>query len=113
MMEVGYSVKCMDCIEGGDEVVYNGETARNAYTRGGEHVAKARTNFMTAHAVEKHLGVLPRYQMNVIGRFRKDAMIRQITDAVHISNTNPKNSLNSKTEWNYVRIPQIRVEFVD
>ena len=36
-------------------------------------------------------------------------MLRQISEAVRIRNTNPENLLNNKSEWNIQNIPQVIV----
>ena len=44
--------------------------------------------------------------MNVTGVFRDDAMLRQITESVLIKKVEEGKVINSKSEWNYVRIPR-------
>ena len=50
---------------------------------------------------------VPVFQMNVTGIYRDDAMLRQISEAVRIRNTNPEDLLNNKSEWNIQIIPQV------
>ena len=56
------------------------------------------------HAIDKHDGNVPVFQMNV---YRDDTMLRQISEAVRIRNTDPENLLNNKSEWNIQNIPQV------
>ena len=44
--------------------------------------------------------------MNVTEVFRDDAMLRQITESVLINKVEEGKLINSKREWNYVRIPR-------
>ena len=46
------------------------------------------------------------FAMNVTGIFRDDAMLRQITESVLINKVDEIKLINSKSEWNYVRIPR-------
>ena len=44
--------------------------------------------------------------MNVTGIFRDGAMLRQITESVLINKVEEGKLINSKSKWNYVRIPR-------
>ena len=44
--------------------------------------------------------------MNVTGIFCDDAMLRQITESVLMNKVEEAKLINSKSEWNYVRIPR-------
>ena len=46
------------------------------------------------------------FVMNVTGTFHDDAMLRQGTESVMINKIDEKKLINSKNEWNYVRIPR-------
>ena len=61
---------------------------------------------MWRHSGDRHDGNIPDFVMNVTGTFHNDAMLRQITESVLISKTKEDNLVNSKSEWNYVRIPR-------
>ena len=60
---------------------------------------------MWRHACGKHGGDIPSFVMNVTGNFRDDAMLRQITEAVLIDKVKHNKLINTKNEWNYVKIP--------
>ena len=45
--------------------------------------------------------------MNVTGTFRDDAILRQVTESVIINKIDERMLINSKNEWNYVRIPRV------
>ena len=102
----------VDC-QGGDcrKSIYKGETASNGYTRGVEHLGKlAARNVdqspMWRHCVEEHGGELQSFMMSVTGSFKNDAMIRQISEAVQINNTDPHSLMNDRAEWNMTRVPR-------
>ena len=84
----------MNCRKG----KYKGETASNGYTRGGEHLQD--------FCVEQHGGVMQEFEMSITGSYRNDAMLRQITEAVQINNTNTDVLMNDRAEWNMTRIPR-------
>ena len=44
--------------------------------------------------------------MKVTGTFKNDAMLRQISEAVQIENTNPVKLMNTRAEWNMTRVPR-------
>ena len=87
---VTYSVTCMECVNtNGQEQIYIGETSRNAYTRGKEHLAslarKEESSVLWKHSKDKHNGRIPRFCMSVMGQFKNDAMLRQVSEAVMIN----------------------------
>ena len=99
--------------KGGDcrKRIYKGETASNGYTRGTEHLEKlAARNVdqspMWRHCVEEHGGELQSFMMSVTRSFKNDAMIRQISEAVQINNTDPNSLMNNRAEWNMTRVPR-------
>ena len=90
---------------------YKGETASNAYTRGKEHLKKlAAKNIehsrLWRHCVEQHRGEMQAFTMSVTGSYKNDTMIRQITEAVQINNTDPDSLMNDRAEWNMTRVPR-------
>ena len=102
----------VDC-QGGNcrKNVYKGETSTNGYTRGAEHLEKlAARNIdqspMWRHCVEEHGSEVQSFMMSVTGSFKDDAMIRQITEAVQINNTDPNSLMNDRAEWNMTRVPR-------
>ena len=44
--------------------------------------------------------------MNVTGVVREDAMLRQVTETVMIGKVEDHRLINTKSEWNYFRIPR-------
>ena len=104
LTNVGYSIICKLCKERGKDRTYEGETCRNTYIRGKEHVKeyekKSETSVMYKHARTEHANEEEKveFQMRVVGRF-KTAMNRQIDESVRIQRKNKKTLLNSKSEY--------------
>ena len=56
--------------------------------------------------LEAHNGVHKEIKMKITGHYANDAMIRQLTEAVIIKETDP--SLNKKEEWGNRNVPRER-----
>ena len=103
---VCYTMECRfkECDAG-----YDGETHRNAYTRGLEHMRKYQrkneNSFIFKHQVGKHNSQPANFGMRVVGSF-KDPLSRQVTEAVMIKN-HQGTLLNSKAEFH--QTPLVRV----
>ena len=96
---------------GGEKDVYKGETAFNAYTRGGEHMSRLAARDLDnsplwRHCLEQHRGEEQTFLMSVTGTYRNDAMLRQIAEAVQINNLDTSRRMNDRAEWNMTRIPR-------
>ena len=50
----------------------------------------------------------PEYTCDMIKSFRRDALLRQISEAIHIQKGLPK--INNKSEWNFVNIPRAKID---
>ena len=109
---ITYEVKCLgDC---GEKDLYKGESARNAFTRGYKHITDLnRRNVSNSplwkHCRDTHGSVVQDFQMKVTGTYRNDAMLRQISEAVQIENTDPQRLMNTRAEWNMTRVPRATV----
>ena len=96
---VTYEIECEEC---GDK--YIGESSRNGYTRGKEHMSeyknKSKKSVLLRHAGEKHDDNSRKttYKMRVTGIYKGDPTLRQVTESVKIQNS--KNIINNKCEWN-------------
>ena len=99
---VTYEIKCGLC-----DSIYIGETARNAYSRGREHLTayrnKTKDSVLHRHTITEHKNVRPLYEMTVIGK-HKTALERQIREAVVIDNTPDRRLMNKKSEWGHTRL---------
>ena len=112
-MEVNYLISCEDCEEMESERNYKGETSRTSYVRGGEHLddfeKKRDKSVLWKHCRDKHNGQVEgrKFRMDVLGVYKEDAMLRQIAEAVRIQESPTGTIMNDKTEWNYVRLPNL------
>ena len=48
--------------------------------------------------------------MSVTGNYRRDAMLRQVSEAVALGNAKVETIINTKKEWNYVQLPRVVVD---
>ena len=105
---VTYEISCVQCktIDQPVRYKYIGETARNAYSRGKEHLAglrnKSKTSCLWEHCRDIHCGEVVNFQMSVLKRYKNDCMLRQIMESVIIENSENNTLLNTKSEFNYV-----------
>ena len=108
---VNYSVGCKLCPEDGKSV-YIGETSRNLYTRGTEHMNKFESrkadSFMLKHQTNNHPGQPIDFQAKVIGTFN-DCLSRQVAEGVEIRRCEYQ-VMNAKTEWHQPALWKIRSE---
>ena len=100
---ITYQIECKDC-----NYIYIGETSRNAYTRGKEHLAaceKADPNsVLYEHSMNVHNdNSSERFGMFVTGTY-ESALSRQITEATKIFRTSKRRLLNRKSEWGHNRM---------
>ena len=104
-------IKCKPC----EDAIYFGESHRNLYSRGREHIKKYErgdeSSFMFRHQVEKHGSNPVEYEMKVFKTFR-DPLSRQVTEAVLIKNHQGE-LLNSKSEFHQPSLIKVRSEIVN
>ena len=107
---VGYRIECLTCQRAGISTLYEGETARNAYTRGIEHQNALRLedeeNALWKHCLVQHGGVRAEFKMTVVGVHRTP-LVRQVNEAVRIVLTKADCVMNSKNEWH--QAPLVRI----
>ena len=112
---VQYELRCRRCT-GDDQCVYLGETARNLYTRGCEHVDKYHSrrrnhdSFIKKHQLERHHDEPADFAAKVMGSFR-DCMTRQISEGIHIRRSEVQ-VLNSKSEWHQPSLWRVQQDIV-
>ena len=110
---VDYHFKCKPCGETLD-TKYLGESARNLYTRAGEHMKKYDrkdpNSFIFKHQKEYHNGEAPNFEMKVV-KSCKDPLTRQVTEAMLIKNHKGV-LLNSKAEFFQPPIVRVRQDVV-
>ena len=108
---VQYQMDCKLCPED-DKSVYIGETSRNLFTRGREHVDKYENrkedSFILRHQEERHDGHPAAFDAEVTAAFR-DCLTRQVSEGVHIRRCK-MNTMNSKSEWHQPALWRVRSE---
>ena len=107
-----YEQRCMLCKEDGKDVVYFGETGRNAFIRGKEHDNDIRLgdrkNGLVRHMIEEHVGVDSQFKMAVLSKHRS-CLTRQVEEAVRIRESDSI-LLNSKSEFMQPHINILEIE---
>ena len=111
-----YRISCKKCKSDKGKIAdYWGETARTAFLRGKEHLdglhGKDEKNSLWKHSEQHHEGSLERgdFRMEVMEKHRS-ALTRQVQEGVELEMNMADLIMNSKSEWNYSRIPRIFVE---
>ena len=72
---IGYSIMCKTCKDRKEEKSYEGETCRNAYIRGKEHLKaleqKSKHSVLYKHIENDHNSEKDtvKFQMRIVGRF--------------------------------------------
>ncbi|KAL9956524.1 hypothetical protein ACROYT_G038010 [Oculina patagonica] len=106
---VTYEIECQGCKD-----KYVGETARNAYTRGIELTEglenQDEKSALWKHCVEKHEKERQEFKMSVTGMYGNDAILRQIAESVRINRVAKGSLINTKKEWNYVKLPRVALD---
>ena len=106
----GYLVRSETCLGAGRVSTYAGETGRNGYTGGREHLYSLRLedkkNPLWKHCLVEHGGVKAEFSMKVVGRFYS-CLVRQVNEAVRIEMSEADCILNSKAEFH--QSPLVRV----
>ena len=108
---VNYEIECKLC-QDTVPTVYIGETSRNLYTRGGEHLGdrekEEKDSFMKRHMREKHEREADNFVAKVT-HCNKDCLTRQVREGVLIRKSQ-KQVMNSKAEWFQPPLYRIRNE---
>ena len=103
-----YRVVCDVCGK-----VYVGETARNGFSRGLEHIAsvarKDPHSPLYMHCLEEHNGRPVLFRMEVTGAYGGDPLKRQITESVNIQKLPAHQLLNRRDEWRQTILPRLSV----
>ena len=108
---VTYTLWCDEC---GEEVAaYKGESGRNGFTRGGEHLdyweaCDEDKSVLWLHSVHHHQSRQDvNYSMRVTGAF-KDPLDRQIMERIQIQNFKGPVLMNRRTEMGGVRVERMQ-----
>ena len=107
---VGYKLACQGCLMAGRSAEYDGEAARNCFTRGLEHQGGVRNEReespLWKHCQLVHGGEKQIFSMVVTGSFHS-CLERQINEAVRITSSKADIVMNSKSEFH--QAPIVRV----
>ena len=106
----GYRIVCLTCQEAGKCTEYEGETGRNGFTRGIEHLDALRMedgeNALWKHCEIEHGGRRAEFSMRIL-RIHRTPLVRQVNEAVRIIISRAECIMNSKTEWH--QAPLVRI----
>ena len=91
---------------------YVGETSRNAFTRGREHLTDLHKRNVKSplhlHNVEKHSDAPPPgFVMRVTGVYGGDATKRQVRESVLIQKIPEDGMINRRDEWRQIKLPRV------
>ena len=107
---IGYEIKCEECKKAMKKAVYEGETGRNGFTWGAEHLAALRLESeespLWKHCLLEHEGRKAKFSMKVCGRFHS-CLVRQVNEPVRMMRAKADILLNSKSEFH--QAPLVRV----
>ena len=108
---VAYKIKCMTCAAAGLSSEYQGQTGRNAYSRGQEHIKNLRTGLrhcpLVSHRAAQHPDQAPVFKMEILASFTSP-LVRQIEEAARITAGSSNHlPMNSRAEWGSTPIPQL------
>ena len=108
--DIVYEIKCVGSNEENCGEAYIGESARSLGERINEHISKYekedKNSMLFKHMKERHGGTKNELSIEKLATCPGDAMLRQVTEAVFISEMAP--SLNSKEEWGKTNVPRLR-----
>ena len=103
-----YEYECLQCIR-----IYRGQTGRSMYERGKEHLeaweAADDECPLQRHANIYHEGGHFEAEVKIIARCYGKPSRRLITEAVMIDEIPPDKTMNSKSEWSYVKLAKVQV----
>ena len=101
---ITYKIEC-EC-----EDQYIGETARNGYSRGKEHLnslaKQSDDSVLYRHIKEKHHDnstQIPKFKMTILSN-HKTALDRQVAEAVLIGRVPHDKLMNKKNEWGHAKV---------
>ena len=107
-----YEIWCKDCEESVKKK-YRGQTGRTLYHRMKEHFNRweneSEDSVLHRHGNQCHDGGTFEVGVKVLASCYGKPTNRLITEAVTIEDIPEENSMNERSEWNYVRIPHIAV----
>ena len=108
-----YEIYCINCqvmVDTHDKA-YRGQTSRTTYHRLKEHFTKweneAEDSVLHKHSMQCHGGGDFEVGVKVLASCYGKPTTLLITEAIHIEEMAKENTMNEKSEWNYVRLPRV------
>ena len=99
---VGYRITCLTCQQAGKLTTYDGESGRNGYARGLEHMQGLRTRShkspLWKHCILEHGGEEADFNMEVVTS-HSSCLDRQVNEMVRIGGSRAEVILNSKSDF--------------
>ena len=103
-----YQIKCKECSR-----KYRGQTGRSICCRTNEHFKdfedKKEKTVLFEHSKLYHGGQNFDVEITILSRCFGEPTTRMITEAVLINELSDTETMNSKTEWNYVKLPRVTI----
>ena len=100
-LDVNYKMTC-ECDD-----LYKGTTTRSGYIRGNEHLKelneKSENSDIWRHCVENHDGHVKKFKIDIIETFRRDPLLRQVSEAMRICRTPADKIINRREEYTAVK----------
>ena len=105
-----YSLVCQEC--GEDNCKYFGESGRNGFSRGEEHLANLEAedenkSILKLHSIHHHNGRAVNFTMKVID-VHSSCLDRQVTERVNIENFQGQVLMNRRNEMGGVRLERMQ-----
>ena len=104
-----YEIKCSDCSR-----KYRGQTGRSLYERINEHFRdyeeKKDKNALFEHSKKFHSNQNFGVDVKILSKCFGEPTTRMITEAVLINELSEEETLNSKNEWTYVKLPRATIQ---
>ena len=106
----GYRISCLECPNVKIEAAYEGETARNPYSRGLEHLKdlenKSEKSPLWKHCTIQHEGRTVNFKMEALRSF-KYPMVRQVNEGARVRLSKADICMNSKSEFHQPGIVRV------
>ena len=105
-------IECVDC-KTTERKMYRGQSGRSLYERMKEHVKNweegTDDSCLHTHAEKFHHGGQFQIDVRLLKECYGKPTSRMVSEAVLIQDLPAEQSMNSKAEWTYVRLPRVTV----
>ena len=109
---IGYRIQCKICLKAGRKAIYEGESGRNAYSRGLEHQADLRNEDdespLWKHCTLEHSGEKVEFVIKALIGFNS-CLEMQVNEAVRVTDSRANVILNSKNKFHQAPIVRVIV----